>query len=102
MKIRVDYKSIDNKVLPNVDKSIENINATFNNVGTMNIPNDFMYAKNIGNIKSDLESIKSRLNSKREKISNTSKKYSKRQSLNTENIKEIKIDKLSYRKSNNT
>lgn len=102
MKIKVDYKSIDNKVLPNIDKSIESINATFNNVGTINIPNDFMYAKNIGSIKNDLESFKNRLDSKREKISNISRKYSKRQSLNTDVLKSIKIDKMNYRKSNNT
>ena len=48
-KLSIDYKAINNKVLPNIDKSIEKISSALNNIGTINVPSDFTYAKYIGN-----------------------------------------------------
>lgn len=101
-KLSIDYKAINNKVLPNIDKSIEKISSALNNIGTINVPSDFTYAKYIGNTPSELESIRNKLKNKRSTINNTSINYSKKENSNREKIFDIKIDKLRYRKSNKT
>ncbi len=101
-KLSIDYKAINNKVLPNIDKSIEKISSALNNIETINVPSDFTYAKYIGSIPSELESIRNKLKNKRSTINNTSINYSKKENSNREKIFDIKIDKLKYRKSNKT
>ena len=97
-KLKIDYKAINNKVLPNIDNSMGEIGDALNNIGTIYVPSDFTYASYVYNLPGNIESIKSELKTKRDTISTTSTNYSKIESTNYDDLDSMKITELEYRK----
>lgn len=89
-KLRINTTNIEKDVIPNIESAITYLNKAINNVGTLNIPNDFEYDKYLGQLMQKNRDTSNKLVSKKNKIIKTIENYEKASMTNVSNVSDIK------------
>jgi len=98
-KIYINYNSLEQNVLIDVNSSLDQLNKSINEIGTIGVPYNFEYAKYVKNIFDKNNSTYNKLLAKREKVKKIISAYKLVEQNNITLISNKKNDNKVYRKN---